>query len=89
MNQPQEEQRIRPDRSLDDRWALEDLKQLAGGLTSAGIGLSAIGQILNETDLSKDEENGLQHAVIALGDYLRRSGYDAHAAVVKLQGGEQ
>lgn len=75
--------------NIHSRWALDNLKQQADGLTAAGIGLEAIGQLLNEGDLHADHVNGLEHAVKALGDYVRRAGFDMHGQLDKLQGGAQ
>lgn len=70
--------------ALDSRWALKDLDQLSNGLTSAGVGLEAIARLLNEAELHADDANGLQRAVMALGDYVRRAGYEMNAYVGKL-----
>lgn len=76
-------------RDLDGRWALNDMAQLSNGLTSAGVGLEAIGRLLNDSELHTDDANGLQQAVMALGDYVRRAGFEMHAHVEKLSGGQQ
>lgn len=53
---------------------------LAGSdLASAGIGLETIGNMLGadgiERLLSEDDLNGLQQAVLALGSYIKSTGY--------------
>ncbi|WP_212631115.1 hypothetical protein [Pseudomonas sp. KB-10] len=73
--------------NLDSRWELDQLSQRADGLTSAGMGLEAIGRLLNESELHADDVNGLQQAVMALGDYVRRCGYDLYAQAERLKGG--
>jgi len=73
--------------NLESRWVLKDLGQLSDGLTSAGIGLEAIGRLLNESDLHADDTNGLQQAIMALGDYVRRAGFKIHETSEKLSGG--
>lgn len=75
--------------NIESRWTLQELGQYGDGLTAAGIGLEAIGRLLKESDLHADDSNGLQHAVMALGDYVRRAGYAVHARAEKLTGGEQ
>lgn len=75
--------------SLDTRWLVEDMQQRADGLVSAGAGMEAIGRLLNETDLHPDDAAGLQRAIRALGDYVRRTGYDLGNTAEKLSGGEQ
>ncbi|MDV5860558.1 hypothetical protein [Ectopseudomonas guguanensis] len=64
-----------------------ELKRRADGITSAGVGLESIGQLLNNSDLDRDDRNGLEQAVIALGDYVRRVGYDLYAQAERLEGG--
>ena len=73
--------------NIEPRWVLKDLGNLSDGLTSAGIGVEAIGRLLNESELSADDTNGLQQAIMALGDYVRRVGYEIHEASGKLSGG--
>ncbi|HCJ28957.1 MAG TPA: hypothetical protein DHV63_06625 [Pseudomonas sp.] len=74
---------------VESRWALKDMAQLSNSLTSAGVGIETIGRILNDTDLHADDANGLQQAIMALGDYVRRAGFEMHAHVDKLSGGIQ
>lgn len=76
-------------REIDIRWALNDMAQLSNSLTSAGVGLEAIGRLLNDSELHADDANGLQQAIMALGDYVRRAGFEMHAHVDKLSGGIQ
>lgn len=71
------------------RWEVGDLARRAEGLTSAGIGLEQIGLLLNESELSSNERNGLEQAVRALGDYVRRAGYDLYAQADRMKGGEK
>lgn len=71
------------------RWEIEGLSQSADGLVSAGVGLERIGLMLNEGELSADERNGLEQAVRALGDYVRRTGIELYAQAAKMKGGEQ
>ena len=73
--------------NIEPRWVLKDLGNLSDGLTSAGIGVEAIGRLLNESELNADDTNGLQLAIMALGDYVRRAGYKIHEASEKLSGG--
>lgn len=69
------------------RWEIEELSQRADGLASAGVGLECIGLMLNEGELGADERNGLEQAVRALGDYVRRAGHDLYAQAEKMKGG--
>jgi len=66
---------------------IEDLSRRADGLASAGVGLECIGLMLNEDELGPDERNGLEQAVRALGDYVRRIGYDLYAQADRMKGG--
>ncbi|MHB0817279.1 hypothetical protein ACYCFK_03205 [Stutzerimonas stutzeri] len=75
--------------NIESRWPLQELGRYGDGLTAAGIGLESIGRLLNEGDLHADDSNGLQHAVMALGEYVRLAGYAVHARAEKLAGGEQ
>ncbi|MDZ4192609.1 MAG: hypothetical protein U1D65_11430 [Pseudomonas sp.] len=49
-------------------------------LVSAGIGLETLANLLGadgvERHLSDDDVNGLQHALLALGTYIKSTGYD-------------
>ncbi|MDH1341491.1 hypothetical protein [Ectopseudomonas oleovorans] len=73
--------------NLDSRWELDQLSQRADGLTSAGMGLEAIGRLLNESELHADDVNGLQQAVMALGNYVRVTGFELYAQAEKMKGG--
>lgn len=62
------------------------MADLAGNeLVSAGIGLETIANLLGadgiERHLSDDDINGLQHVLLALGTYIRSTGYDLCEAV--------
>lgn len=73
--------------NLDSRWELDQLSKRADGLTSAGMGLEAIGRLLNESELHADDVNGLQQAVMALGNYVRVTGFELYAQAEKMKGG--
>ena len=73
--------------NLDSRWELRQLSERADGLSAAGMGLEAIGRLLNETELCADDVNGLQQAVIALGSYVRVTGFELCAQAEKMKGG--
>lgn len=54
-------------------------------LVSAGIGLETIANLLGadgiERHLSDDDVNGLQHALLVLGIYIKNTGYELCEAV--------
>lgn len=54
-------------------------------LVSAGIGLETIANLLGadgiERHLSDDDVNGLQHALLVLGTYIKSTGYELCEAV--------
>lgn len=69
-------------------------EQTGNTMTSAGIGLEAIGNMLgadgSEHCFNAKDMNGLHHAVVALGDLIKGLGYDlAGAAEESREGGRK
>lgn len=76
--------------TFHEELAIQRLQAAGDGLCAAGFGLRTIGLMLSERDLSKDEFNGLCHAITALGDLVKINGNKVYShAVRQLPGGEE
>lgn len=76
--------------TFHEKLAISDLQAAGDALSAAGLGLRTIGLMLSERELSKDEYNGLCHAITALGDLVKNNGYKVYShADRQLPGGEE
>lgn len=77
-------------RAVQEEAAVTELRRSADAMTAAGIGLRTLGLLLSEADLSREDFNGLCHAVAALGALVDSNARQAYAfADQRLPGGDK